>query len=264
MLESLYIGATGMQAQQASLDVIANNMANLNTTAFKRSRVDFEDLMYRALPNSRRVGAALGPTVTGMGTSVAATEQVFTVGTVQQTSQPYDLAINGQGFFEVTLPDGTTAYTRNGVFHVASDGTLQNQDGYPLSAKITIPTDATAVTIGSDGTVQATVPSQQQPVTLGQIELVTFVNPSGLTPTGDNLYTATTEGDSSNNSGEPQLTIAGQNGSGALSQGYLETSNVNLIDEMVNLVIAQRAYEVNSKVVTASDELLNISNNLYR
>jgi flagellar basal-body rod protein FlgG len=241
--------------------VIANNMANLNTTGFKRSRLDFEDLLYRALPNSRRVSA---PTITGMGTSVATTDKVFTVGTVQQTSQPYDLAINGQGFFEVTLPDGTAAYTRNGVFHIASDGTLANQDGYPLSAKITVPTDATAVTIGSDGTVQATVPSEQKPVTLGQIELVTFVNPSGLKPMGDNLYTATTDGDSSNNSGEPQTTIAGQNGAGALAQGYLETSNVNLIDEMVNLVIAQRAYEVNSKVVTASDELLNISNNLYR
>jgi flagellar basal-body rod protein FlgG len=261
VLESLYIGATGMQAQQASLDVIANNMANLNTTGFKRSRLDFEDLLYRVLPGSRHSGAA---TIAGMGTSVASTENVFTVGTVQQTSQPYDLAINGQGFFEVTLPDGSTAYTRNGVFHVASDGTLVNQDGYQLSAKITVPTDASAVTIGSDGTVQATVPSEQKPVTLGQIELVTFVNPGGLQPMGDNLFTATTEGDSSNNSGDPQTTVAGQNGSGALQQGYLETSNVNLIDEMVNLVIAQRAYEVNSKVVTASDELLNISNNLYR
>jgi flagellar basal-body rod protein FlgG len=183
---------------------------------------------------------------------------------VKQTSQPYDLAINGQGFFELTLPDGTNAYTRNGVFHVGTDGTLLNQDGYPLAEKIVVPADATAVTIGSDGQITATVPSQQQPLSLGQIEVATFVNPAGLRPMGDNLYVATTEGDSANNSGDAQLAVPGQSGTGTLAQGYLEVSNVNLIDEMVNLVIAQRAYEVNSKVVSASDQMLNISNNLYR
>ena len=261
MLESLYIGATGMQAQQANLDVIANNMANVNTTGFKRNRLDFEDLLYRAMPGVR---STAGPTVTGMGTSVATTDKVFVVGDVKQTSQPYDLAIQGQGFFELTMPDGSSAYTRNGVFHVTSDGSLVNQDGYPLSAKIVVPSDATAVTIGSDGTVQATVPSQQNPVSLGQIELTTFVNPAGLQAMGDNLYVATTDGSSANNSGDPQSVVPGQNGTGTLSQGYLEVSNVNLIDEMVNMVIAQRAYEVNSKVVQASDQLLSLSNNLYR
>jgi flagellar basal-body rod protein FlgG len=261
MLESLYIGATGMQAQQANLDVIANNMSNVNTTGFKRNRLDFEDLLYRALPGTR---SAAGPTVTGMGTGVATTDKMFTVGDVKQTSEPYDLAIRGQGFFEVTLPDGSSAYSRNGVFHLASDGTLVNQDGYPLAANIVVPNGATAVTIGTDGTVQATVASQSKPVTLGQIDLATFVNPAGLQPLGDNLFLATSEGSSANNSGDPQMATPGKEGAGQIAQGYLEVSNVNLIDEMVNLVIAQRAYEVNSKVVQASDQLLNLSNNLYR
>lgn len=261
MLESLYIGATGMQAQQANLDVIANNMANINTAGFKRSRLEFEDLLYRALPG---VSGAAGPITSGMGTSVALSDKIFTVGTVQQTNQPYDLAINGQGFFEVVLPDGTNAYTRNGAFHVSADGTLVNQDGYPLSAKIVVPSDATAVTVGADGTVQATEPSSKDPVSLGQIQLVTFVNPDGLTPVGDNLYVATSDNDTESGAGDPQSSVAGQNGTGTLQQGYLEASNVNLVDEMVNLVIAQRAYEVNSKVVQASDQLLSLSNNLYR
>jgi flagellar basal-body rod protein FlgG len=262
MLESLYIGATGMQAQQANLDVIANNMANLNTTAFKRNRLEFEDLLYRALPGVR----ANTPTamIGGMGTSVSMTDKMFTVGDVKQTSQPYDIAINGQGFFEVTLPDGSSAYTRNGVFHVADDGSLVNQDGYPLAAKIVIPSDATSVTISSSGQVQVIKGAGTQPTTIGQIDLVTFVNPGGLSPMGNNLYTATGEGDTINSSGEAQSSAPGQNGTGTLAQGYLEASNVNLIDEMVNLVIAQRAYEVNSKVVSASDQILSLSNNLFR
>lgn len=263
MLDSLFIGATGMQAQQASLDVIANNMANINTSGFKRNRLSFEDLLYRALPGTG-MQAAPGGMLGGMGTSAALTDKVFTVGEVKQTSQPYDIAINGQGFFEVTLPDGSTAYTRGGVFHVGSDGALVTQDGYPLSAKITIPNDATAVTIGSDGTVQATVPGAKTATSLGQIDVVTFINPSGLKPLGSNLFQATTEGDASTNSGEPQSSTPGQNGTGTLAQGYLESSNVNLIEEMVNLVIAQRAYEVSSKVVSASDQMLGLSNGLYR
>lgn len=261
MLDSLYIGATGMQAQQANLDVIANNMANVNTIGFKRNRLEFEDLLYRALPTSR---SGHGAMMAGMGTSVAMTDKTFTVGDVKQTGQPFDLAINGQGFFEVTLPDGTSAYTRNGVFHVGSDGTLVSQDGYPLAAKITIPAEAASITVSGSGQVQAIMSAGQQPTTIGQIDLVTFVNPGGLNPMGDNLYIATTDGDGANNSGEPQTNPPGQNGAGKLQQGYLEVSNVNLIDEMVNLVIAQRAYEVNSKVVSASDQLLSLSNNLYR
>jgi flagellar basal-body rod protein FlgG len=262
MLESLYIGATGMQAQQANLDVIANNMANLNTTGFKRNRLEFEDLLYRALPGVR--STTTNPMISGMGTSVSMTDKMFTLGDVKQTSQAYDIAINGQGFFEVTLPDGSSAYTRNGVFHLADDGSLVNQDGYSLAAKIVIPSDATSVTISSSGQVQVIKGAGTQPTTIGQIDLVTFVNPGGLAPMGDNLYTATGEGDTINSSGEAQSSAPGQNGTGTLQQGYLEASNVNLIDEMVNLVVAQRAYEVNSKVVTASDQILSLSNNLLR
>ncbi len=218
MLESLYIGATGMQAQQANLDVIANNMANVNTAGFKRNRLDFEDLLYRAMP----VAATASSTpAAGMGTSVATADKVFTVGDVKQTSQPYDLAIQGQGFFELTLPDGSAAYTRNGTFHIGADGALVNQDGYALAAKIVVPGDATAVTITSDGQVQATVPTEQHPVNIGQIDVVTFVNPAGLKPIGDNLYVATTDGDAQNSSGEPQSTTPGQSGAGKLAQGYL-------------------------------------------
>jgi flagellar basal-body rod protein FlgG len=263
MLDSLYIGATGMQAQQANLDVIANNMANVNTAGFKRNRIDFEDLLYRALPKAASSGAS--SPAAGMGTAASGSDKLFSVGDVKQTSQPYDLAINGQGFFELTLPDGTVAYTRSGVFHLTSEGTLVSQDGYPLAAQITVPVDATAVTISSDGAVQATVPKQQKPVHLGQINLVSFLNPNGLQALGNNLYVANSRTDGSvGAAGDPQQDAPGQNGAGTLAQGYLEASNVNLIDEMVNLVIAQRAYEVNSKVVMASDQLLSIGNNLYR
>lgn len=262
MLDSLFIGATGMQAQQANLNVIANNMANVNTAGFKRNRIDFEDLLYRAVSGTPN---APGLLVSGLGTSVATTDKLFTVGDVKQTSQPYDLAIHGQGFFEVVLPDGSSAYTRNGIFHVDSDGTLMNQDGYRLAGSIVVPTDATTVTIAANGQVQAIVPTQQQPVALGEINIVTFLNPGGLQPLGANLFAIPTRTDeSTSSSGEPQQNTPGENGSGTLAQGYLEVSNVNLIDEMVNLVIAQRAYEVNSKVVMASDQLLSISNGLYR
>jgi flagellar basal-body rod protein FlgG len=262
MLASLYVGATGMQAQQANLDVIANNMANVNTTGFKRNRIDFEDLLYRAVAGTP---AAAGMKLAGLGTSVATSDKVFTVGDVKQTNQPYDLAIHGQGFFELTLPDGTSAFTRNGVFHVETDGTLANQDGFPLAGAIVVPSNATAVTIAADGKVQATVPSQKAPLALGQIQLVDFLNPSGLQPLGANLFAVPSSTDpSSSRSGEPQVSTPGENGTGTLAQGYLEASNVNLIDEMVNLVIAQRAYEVNSKVVMASDQLLSLSNGLYR
>ena len=262
MLDSLYIGATGMQAQQANLDVIANNMANVNTTGFKRNRIDFEDLLYRAVAGMPRASTT---TMAGLGSRVATADKLFTVGDVKQTSQPYDLAIHGQGFFELTLPDGTSAYTRNGMFHVETDGTLANQDGYRLAGGIVVPGNATAVTIAADGKVQATVASQTAPVPLGQIEVVNFLNPSGLEPLGANLYALPAGNDPSNpSSGEPQVSVPGENRTGTLAQGYLEASNVNLIDEMVNLVIAQRAYEVNSKVVMASDQILSLSNGLYR
>jgi flagellar basal-body rod protein FlgG len=262
VLDSLYIGATGMQAQQANLDVIANNMANVNTSGFKRNRIDFEDLLYRAVAGTPSAAAA---PMAGLGTSVATADKLFTAGDVKQTSQPYDLAIHGQGFFELTLPDGSSAYTRNGLFHVETDGTIANQDGYRLTGGIVIPSDATSVSIAANGKVSATVPSRKAPLDLGQIEVVNFLNPSALQPMGANLYVVPSGGDpASSRSGDAQVSAPGESGAGTLAQGYLEASNVNLIDEMVNLVIAQRAYEVNSKVVMASDQMLSISNGLYR
>lgn len=257
MIDSLYIGATGMQAQQMNIDVIANNLANVNTSGFKRNRIDFEDLLYRA--SAVRTGSEpTTPLHSGMGTSVAASGKVFVPGEMKKTEQSLDLGIRGAGFFEVTLPDGTFAYTRHGALQLSGDGMLVTHDGHRLSGLFQIPSDTTGIRVDADGRVFATVPGERAPLEVGQIELSSFVNPAGLTPIGDNLYTAT-EG-----SGEPLRSIPGQNGVGAIAQGFLEASNVQLIDEMINLIVAQRAYEINSKVVQASDELLSMSNNLFR
>lgn len=256
MLDSLYIGATGMHAQQMNIDVIANNLANVNTAGFKRNRIDFEDLLYRASATTR--ANTTHAMQSGMGTAVAASGKVFTVGDVKKTDQPLDLAIRGQGFFEVQMPDGSLAYTRDGAFQVNSDGMLTTQDGHLLNASIQLPPDATSVTIDAEGQVTVTVPGGKTPVDAGQIELVNFINPAGLNPIGENLYAATPT------SGDPLHGKPGENGAGTLGQGFLEASNVNLINEMINLITAQRAYEINAKVVQASDELLSISNGLFR
>lgn len=259
MLDSLYIGATGMQAQQMNIDVISNNLANVNTSGFKRNRIDFQDLLYRTMGTAPTTAAdSTNAPRSGMGTSIAGTGKVFTIGDVKRTDQPLDLAIRGQGFFEITMPDGTSAYTRAGAFQLNGDGMLVTQDGNALSASIHIPPDATSVKVDTDGSVSVTVPTEKQPVAIGHIDLVNFVNPSGLTPIGDNLYSANIA------SGDPIHNAPGQNGSGTVAQGFLEASNVKLIDEMINLIVAQRAYEINSKVVQASDEMLSISNGLFR
>jgi flagellar basal-body rod protein FlgG len=250
MIDSLYIGATGMHAQQMNIDVIANNLANVNTTGFKRNRIDFEDLLYRTSgPASTTSVNSTRTPQTGMGTTVAASGKVFTLGDVKKTDQPLDLAVRGQGFFEVQMPDGNLAYTRSGAFQLNNDGMLTTQNGNLLAGSLQVPPDAR---------ITAVVPSEKQPVEVGHIELVNFVNPSGLNPVGDNLYAA------SNNSGDPLRGQPGQNGTGTLAQGFLEASNVQLIDEMISLIVAQRAYEINSKVVQASDEMLSISNGLFR
>jgi flagellar basal-body rod protein FlgG len=259
MLDSLYIGASGMQAQQQNVDAISNNLANVNTSGYKRSRIDFEDLLYRASPATRPdTSQSSGTGRMGMGTAVAGSSKVFTVGDVKKTSEPLDLAINGQGFFEIALPDGSVGYTRNGAFRLDKDGMLVNQDGYALVGSINVPSDATQVRIESTGRVTATLVGQREPVEIGQIHLANFTNPAGLTAMGDNLYLA------NERAGEPIVGNPGENGTGTLAQGFLEGSNVRLIDEMVALILAQRAYEINAKVVQASDELLSISNNLYR
>ncbi len=259
MIDSLYIGATGMHAQQTQIDVVANNLANVNTNGFKRSRVQFEDLLYR----NQGVSSAAGGQATsqmpmGMGTAIATTGKIFTTGDLKKTGEPLDVAIKGDGFFELALPNGTSVYTRTGTFQINTDRMLINQDGIPLAGLIQFPADASNIKIDADGHVSATVPGEKKAIEIGRIELVTFVNPTGLSPAGDNLYTVTP------NSGEALRSTPGENGAGTLTQGFVEASNVQLIDEMLNLVMAQRAYEINSKVVQAADEMLSISNNLRR
>lgn len=260
MLDSLYIGATGMQAQQMNIDTVANNLANVNTAGFKRGRIDFEDLLYRTVATAGMTtsGQALALNKMGMGTAIASTSKVFTEGDIKKTGEPLDLAINGQGFFEISMPDGSLSYTRNGAFQLNADGVLVTRDGQPLNTSIQVPVDMTSLRVDPDGRVFATVAAEKLPVELGQIELISFQNPAGLSAVGDNLFVTT------DRSGGAVVSRPGENGVGVLSQGYLESSNVRLIDEMIGLIVAQRAYEINAKVVQASDELLNISNSLYR
>lgn len=258
MLDSLYIGATGMHAQQTSIDVIANNLANVNTAGFKRNRIDFEDLLYRNISAASVTQTAMGNGSAGLGTAIMATGKIFIEGDLKKTDQPLDVAIKGQGFYELTRPDGSSVYTRSGTFQVNADGLLVNQDGFPIAGSLQVPPDTKSVQIQADGRVFVVTRADPRPVVIGQIELSNFVNAAGLEPLGDNLYVATSR------SGDALRSVPGENGSGTLAQGFQEASNVKLIDEMVNLVIAQRAYEINAKVVQASDEMLSIANGLFR
>jgi len=259
MLDSLYIGATGMQAQQTNVDMLANNLANVHTSAYKRGQVTFEDMMYRDVlrtASSEQAGDAIQRI--GVGVAISNTGKVFTQGDVKRTDVPFDVAIMGQGFFEVTLPDGSLGYTRNGHFQVNRDGYLVTSDGYQLKTPIQIPPDAKEILIQPNGLVSVTLPNETNPVEIGQLDLTTFANPAGLTARGNNLYTA------NYSSGDAVSHQPGDAGLGTLQQGSLESSNVKLIEEMINLIMAQRAYEVNTKVVQASDEMLGMSNNLRR
>lgn len=254
MIRSLWISKTGLDAQQTQLDVVANNLANVGTTGFKRARVAFEDLLYQ---NVRQAGANSSqqtqlPTGLQVGTGVrpVATPRMFTQGNLQQTGNQLDLAINGQGFFQIQLPDGTTAYTRDGSFHTDANGTLVTSNGFALSPSITIPSTAQAVTIGQDGTVTVTVPGQAAPQNVGQIQLASFVNPGGLEARGQNLFVETAASGTASSNGP------GTNGLGLLNQGYLETSNVNVVEELVSMIQTQRAYEINSKAIQTSDQML--------
>ena len=265
MFDALYIGATGMQAQQLHVDTIANNLANVNTPGFKKGRVSFTDLMMsetsrlapagadQAVPNL--LGAAMG---TGAGVGVNALAKLFEPGALNPTGSSWDLAIEGDGFLEVQMPDGATAFSRGGAMKVNADGTLASQSGHAFKPGITIPATATSVTVAPDGAVSVTTPQQPKPTQVGQLQVVRFANPMGLLAQGDNLYR------SSDASGEPMAGHAGQEGIGSLRQGFLEASNVKMVDEMVNLMVAQRAYQASVKVVQASDELLGMVNNLRR
>jgi flagellar basal-body rod protein FlgG len=254
MIRSLWISKTGLDAQQTKLDVIANNLANVSTNGFKRARAVFEDLLYQTL---RQPGAASSqqtqvPAGLEIGTGVrpVATARIHTQGNLQQTGNGLDLAINGQGFFQVLLPDGATAYTRDGSFHLDAQGQIVTSNGFALQPGITIPPNAQAVTIGQDGTVTATLPGSSAPVQLGTIQLATFTNVGGLQSNGQNLYLETAA------SGAPSSGGAGTNGLGLLSQGYVETSNVNVVEELVSMIQTQRAYEINSKAIQTSDQML--------
>lgn len=254
MIRSLWISKTGLDAQQTQMDVIANNLANVSTNGFKRSRAVFEDLLYQ---NIRQPGAQSSqqtqlPSGLQLGTGVrpVATERNFSQGNLQQTGNDKDVAIQGEGFFQVLLPDGTTAYTRDGSFQVDSQGQLVTASGFPVQPAITIPADATSMTIARDGIVSITQAGNANATQVGSLQLATFINPAGLMAKGENLYVETSA------SGNASTNTPGTNGSGLLTQGYVETSNVNVVEELVNMIQTQRAYEINSKAITTSDQML--------
>jgi flagellar basal-body rod protein FlgG len=254
MIRSLWISKTGLDAQQTQLDVISNNLANVSTAGFKRSRAVFEDLLYQTLrqPGANSSQQTNLPTGLQLGTGVrpVATERIFSQGNLQQTSNSLDLAINGQGFLQVQMPDGTTAYTRDGSLHLDNQGQVVTSSGYPIQPVITIPSNAQSISIGNDGIVTVTQAGQAAPTQVGAIQLANFINAAGLSAHGENLYQETQA------SGSPTTSTPGNNGLGTLSQGYIETSNVNVVEELVNMIQTQRAYEINSKAVTTSDQML--------
>jgi flagellar basal-body rod protein FlgG len=251
-----------MNAQQSNIDNVAHNLANVNTVGFKKSHVQFEDLVYQEItaPGAETPGGGEAPTglQTGLGTRPVATSRDFSSGNLRATSGPLDIAIQGDGFLQVTMPDGTTGYTRAGSLQRNGEGLLVTPDGYALEPAITIPAATTQITISKDGVVSASVSGQSAPQQLGSLELASFQNPSGLRPLGGNLYAATTV------SGEPQAGAPGTDGRGTLTQGFLEDSNVSVVEEMINMILGQRAYEANSKVIKAADEMLSQVNNLVR
>lgn len=255
MMRSLEIGATGMQAQQMNVDVISNNIANMTTTGFKRQQIDFKDLMYQ---NIQRPGAQSTDQNTilpsglqlGLGVKMSSTYRINEQGPVQITNNPLDLALNGNGFFQITMPDGTTAYTRSGVFQENQDGEIVTTQGYKLDPVITIPNNAISVSINDSGQVFAQISGQTQLQNLGQIQLANFVNPTGLEAIGDSLFKET-EG-----SGAPTTGNPGTDNFATIKQGSLENSNVNIVDEITHLITAQRAYELNSNVIQTSDQML--------
>ena len=254
MIRSLYIAKTGLDAQQTQLDVVTNNLANVGTTGFKRSRAVFEELMYQ---NLRQVGGQTSDQTrlpsglqVGTGVRVVASERIHAQGNLNKTDNPKDVAINGAGFFQVLMPDGSTAYTRDGSFQADSAGQLVTASGYPVQPAITLPQTATSLTIGRDGMVSVTQAGSTNSVQVGQLQLTTFLNPAGLQSRGENLYTETDA------SGTANQTNPGLNGAGILSQGYVEASNVNVVEELVNMIATQRAYEINSKAVQTSDQML--------
>jgi flagellar basal-body rod protein FlgG len=262
MIRSLWTAASGMQAQTASIDVISNNLANVNTTGFKRSRADFQDLLYETMVPAGAATSGDSQVPTGIqighGTRLVSTQKVFIQGDFQNTKNDLDMAIEGDGFFQVTQANGDIAYSRAGDFKIDSQGRMVTADGLLMEPEITIPSDALSVSIATDGTVSVLQPGQSDPAVVGTIELARFINPAGLESIGRNLYLKTAA------SGEATTGTPGEDGFGTVAQGYLEMSNVSVVDEMVNMITAQRAYEINSKAIQAADEMLQAANNLKR
>jgi len=254
MIRALSIAKTGLDAQQTQLDVISNNLANVSTAGFKRSRAVFEDLLYQTVrqPGAQSTQQTQLPSGLQIGTGVrpVTTERIHTQGNLTQTGNSLDLAINGQGFFQVLMADGTTAYTRDGSFQRDAQGQLVTASGYTVQPAITIPANAQSITIGKDGTVSVTQPGQAAATQVGSLQLANFINAAGLESRGENLYAETSS------SGTPTTNTPGSNGVGVLTQGYIETSNVNVVEELVNMIQTQRAYEINSKAITTADQML--------
>jgi flagellar basal-body rod protein FlgG len=260
MIRSLWTGTTGMHAQQTNLDVISNNLANVSTTGFKKSRADFQDLLYQTLkvPGSQSSADTESPTgiLIGIGAKPAAVTKVFSQGDLIQTLNELDVAIEGEGFFQITMPDGNTGYTRSGALKLDSEGRLTNSDGYPLLPAITIPDNAQQITISEGGIVSALIGADTTSTELGTIELAIFTNDAGLSAIGKNLFVE------SSASGTAQTGTPGIDGYGTLLQNYLESSNVNIIEELASMITTQRAYEINSKTIQTSDEMMQTANNL--
>jgi len=263
MIRSLFIAATGMQAQSTNIDVIANNLANVNTTGYKRSRADFQELIYQDIrtPGTLSAEGTMIPSgiQLGLGVKPVAVQKIFLQGDFVQTGNNLDMVIEGEGFFQISKPDGEVAYTRAGAFKMDNEGRIVTSDGYPLEPTITIPANTQSITVGSDGKVTVIQAGNKTPVEIGQIELARFINPGGLKAIGKSLFEPTaSSGDAS--TAKP----GGTEGLGTIGQGYIEMSNVNIVEEMVNMIVSQRAYEINSKAVQASDEMLQIANNIKR
>lgn len=254
MMPALWVSKTGLEAQDLNLTTVSNNLANVSTIGFKKDRAVFEDLLYQIQrqPGANSSADTRLPSGLQLGTGVrtAGTQKIFTTGSLQITDQPLDLAINGRGFFQITMPDGTISYTRDGTFHINDEGVVVNVNGYPLEPQITIPELTNQLTISKDGIVQATLFGDPAPQELGQIETVDFINPAGLQAVGGNLYFETVS------SGAPIVGVPSEEGFGTMEQGALENSNVEVVEELVKMITVQRAYEMNSKVVSSADQML--------
>lgn len=262
MIRCMMTAATGMEAQQLYMDTISNNLSNVNTVGFKRSKIEFQDLMYQTMkePGVRNFEGGMAPAgiETGLGVRAAATQKIFQQGSLNGTENELDWAIQGEGLFQVTLPDGGTAYTRDGTFKLSSDGTIVTSSGFPISPSMAVPSGSTKLQVSQDGKVSVILPGEQTSTEIGQIELARFINPSGLRSLGGNLYAT------SDASGDPVISMPGEEGTGTILQKYTEGSNVQVIDEMVNMISAQRAYEIISKSIQAGEDMLQVANNLKR